>query len=57
MTVEQVISDTLAVTNYLRNRFHKEKIYLMAHSGGSFLAYRRLPGRRSCTTPTWAWVK
>jgi pimeloyl-ACP methyl ester carboxylesterase len=36
MTVEQIISDTIAVTNYLRNRFHKEKIYLMSHSGGSF---------------------
>jgi pimeloyl-ACP methyl ester carboxylesterase len=37
MTVEQMVSDTLAVTNYLRDRFHKDKIYLMAHSGGSFL--------------------
>ena len=37
MTYEQLISDTVAVTNYLRDRFHKEKIYLMAHSGGSFL--------------------
>jgi pimeloyl-ACP methyl ester carboxylesterase len=37
MNVEQAISDTLAVTNYLRQRFGKEKIYLMAHSGGSFI--------------------
>lgn len=37
MTVEQSILDTLAVTNYLRERFGKEKIYLMAHSGGSFV--------------------
>jgi len=37
MTVEQMISDTLAVTNYLRSRFGKEKIYLMAHSGGSII--------------------
>ena len=36
MTVEQLVSDTLEVTNYLRHRFHKEKIYLMGHSGGSF---------------------
>jgi pimeloyl-ACP methyl ester carboxylesterase len=35
MTIEQAISDTLEVTNYLRNRFHKEKIFLMAHCGGS----------------------
>lgn len=37
MTVEQSILDTLAVTNYLRQRFGKEKIYLMGHSGGSFI--------------------
>jgi pimeloyl-ACP methyl ester carboxylesterase len=36
ITLEQLISDTLAVTNYLRNRFHQDKIYLMAHSGGTF---------------------
>lgn len=36
ITVEQLISDTLAVTNYLRTRFGKDKIYLMAHSGGTF---------------------
>jgi pimeloyl-ACP methyl ester carboxylesterase len=38
MTLEQMISDTLELTNYLRNRFHKEKIYLMGHSGGTFIA-------------------
>jgi pimeloyl-ACP methyl ester carboxylesterase len=37
LTVEQSISDTLAVTNYLRSRFHKHKIYMMAHSGGSLI--------------------
>lgn len=37
ITVEQLISDTLAVTNYLRSRFGKDKIYLMGHSGGSFI--------------------
>jgi pimeloyl-ACP methyl ester carboxylesterase len=36
MRVEQFIADTLSVTNYLRNRFGKDKIYLMAHSGGTF---------------------
>ena len=35
MTVEQIIADTLAVTDYLRSRFGKEKIYLMGHSWGS----------------------
>ena len=38
MTYEQFISDTVEVTNYLRSRFGKEKIYLMAHSGGSLFA-------------------
>lgn len=37
MTLEQFVSDTLEVTNYLRNRFGKEKIYLMGHSGGTFV--------------------
>jgi len=37
MTAEQFIADTLSVTDYLRNRFDQEKIYLMAHSGGTFI--------------------
>jgi len=37
MNSEQFISDTLAVTNYLRSRFGKDKIYLMGHSGGTFI--------------------
>ena len=37
ITTEQMISDTLAVTNYLRERFGQEKIYLMGHSWGTFL--------------------
>ncbi|PKO14567.1 MAG: alpha/beta hydrolase [Chloroflexi bacterium HGW-Chloroflexi-10] len=37
MTLKQMISDTLEITNYLRNRFGKEKIYLMGHSGGTFI--------------------
>ena len=37
MTLEQMISDTLEVTDYLRNRFGKDKIYLMGHSGGTFI--------------------
>ena len=37
MTLEQFVSDTLEVTNYLRHRFGKEKIYLMGHSGGTFI--------------------
>jgi pimeloyl-ACP methyl ester carboxylesterase len=37
MSVERFVSDTVAVTNYLRARFHKDKIYLMAHSGGTLI--------------------
>jgi pimeloyl-ACP methyl ester carboxylesterase len=38
MTLEQLASDAIEVTNYLRNRFGKEKIFIMAHSGGSAFA-------------------
>ena len=37
MTMEQMIADTLAVADYLRKRFGKEKVYLMGHSWGSVL--------------------
>jgi pimeloyl-ACP methyl ester carboxylesterase len=37
LTTDQMISDTLAVTDYLRHRFGKDKIYLMGHSGGTFI--------------------
>jgi pimeloyl-ACP methyl ester carboxylesterase len=37
MTAEQFVDDTIEVTNYLRDRFGKEKIYLMAHSWGSYI--------------------
>ncbi len=37
MTLEQMISDTLELTNFLRRRFDKDKIYLMGHSGGTFI--------------------
>lgn len=37
MTVDQIVSDTVAVADYLRRRFNR-KVYLMAHSGGTFFA-------------------
>ncbi len=37
MTVEQFVADTIAVTDYLRQRFHVEKVYLMGHSWGTFV--------------------
>lgn len=47
LSIEQYVSDTLAVTNHLRTRFHKDKIYLMAHSGGTIIgiqAAAKAPG-------------
>ena len=38
VTLQQMISDTKAVTDYLRHRFGKDRIYLMGHSGGTFIA-------------------
>ena len=37
ITLEQMISDTKEATNYLCKRFGQEKIYLMGHSGGTFI--------------------
>jgi pimeloyl-ACP methyl ester carboxylesterase len=37
ISVEQLISDTLELTNYLRDRFGRRAIYLMGHSGGTFI--------------------
>lgn len=40
ITVEQSVSDMLAVADYLRRRFGQDKIYLMAHSGGTYSAIK-----------------
>lgn len=37
INADQLVSDTIEVTNYLRNRFGQDKIYLMGYSWGSFL--------------------
>ena len=37
MTMEQMISDTITVAEYLKKAFNKEKVYVMGHSWGSFL--------------------
>jgi pimeloyl-ACP methyl ester carboxylesterase len=37
MTTAQMVADTIAVTQYLRQRFHQDKIYLMAHSFGTYI--------------------
>lgn len=38
MTTEQFVYDTIKVTDYLRERFGQDKIYLMGHSWGSYIA-------------------
>lgn len=40
MTSERYIEDVVVVTNYLRERFHQEKIYLMGHSFGTFIGLK-----------------
>jgi pimeloyl-ACP methyl ester carboxylesterase len=48
LTSEQLIEDTLAVTDYARQRFQCDRIYLLAHSGGTFFgiqAAARAPER------------
>lgn len=37
MTTQQYLEDVLTVTNYLRERFGQDKIYLMAHSFGTYI--------------------
>ena len=37
MTTEQLIRDAIAVTDHLRERFGRRRIYLLGHSWGSFL--------------------
>lgn len=38
ITLDQLVSDAIEVSNYLRDRFKKEKIYIMAWSGGTTIA-------------------
>ncbi len=48
MTIEQFIDDTLTVTDYLRERFNEDKIYILGHSWGSLIALQaaaRSPAR------------
>src|SRR5579872_1841785 len=37
LTTEQLVEDTVELTNVLRARFHQEKIYLVGHSWGTYL--------------------
>jgi pimeloyl-ACP methyl ester carboxylesterase len=35
VTIPQIVSDTIQLSEQLRTRFHQSKIYLLGHSGGS----------------------
>lgn len=37
LTTEQLVTDTVELTNRLRVRFHQDKIYLVGHSWGTYL--------------------
>ena len=38
ITLNRLTADALEVTNYLRHRFEKEKIFILGHSGGTTIA-------------------
>ena len=38
MTIDQFVDDTVALADYLRERFNQDRIYLLGHSWGSFIA-------------------
>ena len=42
ITLENILDDTNAVTEYLKERFHKDKIYIMGFSGGTHIALREV---------------
>ena len=42
ITLDTLVEDTAAVTEYLRKRFGKEKIYIMAFSGGTGIAIKAI---------------
>lgn len=38
MTTDQYLTDAVTVTNYLRERFQQDKIYILGHSFGTYLS-------------------
>ena len=57
MTIDQMVDDVIGVADYLRTRFHQDRIYLMAQSGAASSAYRRQPGHPTASWHMWAWVR
>ncbi len=54
LTLDQMVQDTLAVTTYLRERFDKEKIYLVGSSWGTIIGTLAVQRPPSSSTPTSA---
>ncbi|MBR4224213.1 MAG: alpha/beta hydrolase [Oscillospiraceae bacterium] len=51
MNTDRYINDAIAVTDYLAQRFGKDKIYIMGHSFGTYIALntvQRYPERYTC---------
>lgn len=51
MTLEQYVKDTLLVTEYLSERFSDERIYIMGHSFGTYIALKtvqKYPEKYKC---------
>lgn len=42
ITTDLLVEDTKEITNYLRRRFSQDKIYLMAHSGGTYIGIKSI---------------
>ena len=42
MTIDQMVEDTRQITEYLKQRFNKEKIYLVGHSWGTVLGIKTI---------------
>ena len=42
LNIDILVEDTKEVTNYLRSRFNKEKIFILGHSWGSYLGMRTI---------------
>lgn len=50
VTVDQMVDDVYEMTKYLQQRFNKSKIYLLAHSWGTYLGVKVIDKYSDCYT-------